>query len=218
MPLLSLRPGHPDRDLRRRSIVEPYNLFRHQEQLPPSSSSTDYLPQRRDAPSNDGVTSDLAESVEDEAPAADAPPSPPVQKQTANHRRFSMLRFRHASDPQLSYNAKHDHDEPVPPLPAMPEGMCRFGRMTRYDRICCNQVNADGRLFSCSTCNHHDGTHHRHRVAAAEEETEFPVFPAESVTGCAKHGCVGTTVDGEKGQSGQQPISVWQSTQLKRQL
>ena len=44
--------------------------------------------------------------------------SPPVQEETSKHRRFSMLKFRHASDSQLSTRARQQADaSPVPPLP-----------------------------------------------------------------------------------------------------
>ena len=44
------------------------------------------------------------------------PASPPIQAQTQRHRRFSALRFRNASDSQLSIRAKHEAEDP-PPLP-----------------------------------------------------------------------------------------------------
>jgi hypothetical protein len=46
------------------------------------------------------------------------PESPPVQEETSKHRRFSMLRFRNASDSQLATKAKqHAAAEKVPPIP-----------------------------------------------------------------------------------------------------
>lgn len=47
------------------------------------------------------------------------PDSPPVQDETPKHRRFSMLRFRNASDSQLSARAKRQAqaDESAPPVP-----------------------------------------------------------------------------------------------------
>ncbi|QRD03999.1 hypothetical protein JI435_138560, partial [Parastagonospora nodorum SN15] len=50
-------------------------------------------------------------------------PSPPVQQATPNTRRFSLMRFRHASDSQLSVKAKEHaarESERPPPVPAMP--------------------------------------------------------------------------------------------------
>lgn len=51
----------------------------------------------------------------------DRPDSPPIQDETPKHRRFSMLRFRNASDSQLSARAKKQAmahaDENAPPIP-----------------------------------------------------------------------------------------------------
>jgi hypothetical protein len=44
------------------------------------------------------------------------PGSPPVQEQSHKHRRFSTLRFRNASDPQLSLRLKQA-EETTPPVP-----------------------------------------------------------------------------------------------------
>ncbi|KAG9246989.1 hypothetical protein BJ878DRAFT_238890 [Calycina marina] len=44
--------------------------------------------------------------------------SPPVQEETPKHRRFSMLKFRHASDSQLSTRARREaHNDNQPPIP-----------------------------------------------------------------------------------------------------
>ncbi|KAM7194794.1 protein transport protein sec73 [Naviculisporaceae sp. PSN 640] len=55
-------------------------------------------------------------------PPADRSLFPPVQDQNNKHRRFSMLRFRNASDSQLAAKAKlHAAGEKAPPLPRPPE-------------------------------------------------------------------------------------------------
>lgn len=46
--------------------------------------------------------------------------SPPVQEETPKHHRFSMLKFRHASDSQLSTRAKMQAQD-APPIPQPPE-------------------------------------------------------------------------------------------------
>ena len=46
----------------------------------------------------------------------DRPESPPVQEETTKHNRFSMLRFRTASDSQLSARSKLQQEKP-PPMP-----------------------------------------------------------------------------------------------------
>ncbi|KAI5458387.1 hypothetical protein BGZ63DRAFT_426790 [Mariannaea sp. PMI_226] len=48
------------------------------------------------------------------------PDSPPIQEETSKHRRFSVLRFRNASDSQLSLRAKQQAENP-PPVPRPPE-------------------------------------------------------------------------------------------------
>lgn len=50
------------------------------------------------------------------------PLSPPIQEETSKHRRFSMLRFRHASDSQLSTRSRLQARnasiaEDAPPVP-----------------------------------------------------------------------------------------------------
>jgi len=54
---------------------------------------------------------------DDDSPFPARPDSPPVQEETHRHRRFSALRFRNASDPQLSLKARKQAEKP-PPLPA----------------------------------------------------------------------------------------------------
>ncbi|KAI0016741.1 hypothetical protein F4780DRAFT_665518 [Xylariomycetidae sp. FL0641] len=49
----------------------------------------------------------------------DRPESPPIQEETPKHRRFSMLRFRNASDSQLSARMKAQAEKP-PPMPQPP--------------------------------------------------------------------------------------------------
>ncbi|XXH00393.1 hypothetical protein Hte_006737 [Hypoxylon texense] len=51
----------------------------------------------------------------------DRPDSPPVQDESPRHRRFSMLRFRNASDSQLSARLKQQQQaEKLPPMPQPP--------------------------------------------------------------------------------------------------
>lgn len=49
----------------------------------------------------------------------DRPESPPIQDETPRHRRFSMLRFRNASDSQLStrWRQQQQATETPPPMP-----------------------------------------------------------------------------------------------------
>jgi hypothetical protein len=43
--------------------------------------------------------------------------SPPVQEESSKHRRFSMLKFRYASDSQLSIRARQQAGASPVPLP-----------------------------------------------------------------------------------------------------
>ena len=51
-----------------------------------------------------------------EGPVKARSPSPPVEGGPAKHHRFSILRFRHASDSQLAKTAKEHAN--VPPVPS----------------------------------------------------------------------------------------------------
>lgn len=62
------------------------------------------------------------------AVSLERPETPPIQPETQKHRRFSMLRFRNASDSQLSARAKQ-HAEAPPPLPPRRSRRARHGRV-----------------------------------------------------------------------------------------
>lgn len=57
-------------------------------------------------------------SAVNEPPVAHRSLSPPVQERTLKHQRFSILRFRHASDSQLAKTAKEHAAVVVPPMPS----------------------------------------------------------------------------------------------------
>ncbi|KAF2875127.1 hypothetical protein BDV95DRAFT_564373 [Massariosphaeria phaeospora] len=128
MPLKALRPNRSERDLQRRSTLDPAGLFKRADKPAGANRSTEQLGAHavdRIAVSEDGgrpIDSDVARPARS-VRNHDRPPSPPVQEPTPNTRRFSLMRFRHASDSQLSVKAKeqaaNDH---APPVPAMPAG------------------------------------------------------------------------------------------------
>ncbi|KAJ9639326.1 hypothetical protein H2199_006359 [Coniosporium tulheliwenetii] len=121
MPLLGVRPRRSDRDLKRRSTLDPTSFFlRRSEQASRPNASAEFLHPDRGAALQDGSTPDLA--GESPRPSVEPPaPSPPIQEPTPNTKRFSMLRHRHASDSQLSakVRAQAQTAEPVPPVPAI---------------------------------------------------------------------------------------------------
>jgi hypothetical protein len=59
------------------------------------------------------------------------PESPPIQPATPRTARFSMLRWRHASDSQLSTKARIQAEQDIPPVPAMPSGISTTSRRGR---------------------------------------------------------------------------------------
>ncbi|KAF2026913.1 hypothetical protein EK21DRAFT_73126 [Setomelanomma holmii] len=122
MPLRALRPGRSERDLKRRSTLDPAGLFTRGDRDTRFQQSSKDVGAGRFAVSEDGgrpPSSDMARP----SPSVgyDGPPSPPIQEATPNTRRFSLMRFRHASDSQLSVRAKeHAARSEAPPVPAVP--------------------------------------------------------------------------------------------------
>ncbi|KAJ4338244.1 hypothetical protein N0V95_008102 [Ascochyta clinopodiicola] len=120
---MRLRPGRSEHDLKRRSTLVPF--MRGDRTRNHDSPSVDRL-----AVSEDGgrpASSELARPsasrdshrTHDALDAHDMHDSPPSPR-PSNPRRFSMLRFRHASDSQLSTTAKEHADRAPPPVPPVP--------------------------------------------------------------------------------------------------
>ncbi|PLB47146.1 hypothetical protein P170DRAFT_235286 [Aspergillus steynii IBT 23096] len=131
-----LRIGTSDANDKKRTLLEPQSLSRHSEQLPRPTLSTSNLAPRRsesaprspslvgpdtdDNPDNDG--SQLAACRSHNLPA----PTPrvrtgltPGDNSSWRRNRFSFMRLRHASDPQLSQSYAQG-EEDVPPVPSLP--------------------------------------------------------------------------------------------------
>ncbi|KAF2015533.1 hypothetical protein BU24DRAFT_180166 [Aaosphaeria arxii CBS 175.79] len=123
MPLRALRPNRSERDLQRRSTLDLFT--RKTARINQSSDQLSSTPaaEPEDATRLSSTTDVGRPSWADESNNNGPPPSPPVQEHTPNTRRFSMLRFRHASDSQLSTRAKEQQAAaeapPVPTVPAM---------------------------------------------------------------------------------------------------
>lgn len=109
MPGLLRRKGlASDADMRRHSFYTPTSESNDQppvpsidgrasEQIPRRPSATEFL---STTTGTDGPAPErTADEVEGEPQRS---VSPPIQEETHKHRRFSMLKFRHASDSQLS--------------------------------------------------------------------------------------------------------------------
>lgn len=87
---------------------------RPSEQLPRASSSIGLAPSSVTGQRSSTEGHPLAEAEETLTLGRSA--SPPVQEESIKHRRFSMLKFRHASESHLSKKAReHGFVPPVPP-------------------------------------------------------------------------------------------------------
>lgn len=127
LPALKRRRGQAsDADLNRRHstwtpqsspAMAPSAKPRHSEQLPRRNGLPEFFSQAPSASTPAVVVSSPEPSQEDERPV-----SPPVQESNLKQKRFSMLRFRNASDSQLSMKAKRQAGTPPasPPLPSPP--------------------------------------------------------------------------------------------------
>ncbi|KAF2763474.1 hypothetical protein EJ05DRAFT_39852 [Pseudovirgaria hyperparasitica] len=109
MPLKGLKTNRSDREPNRRSTV---NLSRSNE-LVADGSNFDR------AASTDDRYLDAEDVPRWSISQDERPPSPPIQQSTPKTQRFSMLRFRHASDSQLSIKAK-EQAKGTPPVPSIP--------------------------------------------------------------------------------------------------
>jgi hypothetical protein len=110
MPLLRRRGNPPPgNDTRRHTFFAPNNI---DQEDPPA------LPAQLDVPSDDGQTLPQRESHDSLPPRPITPPA--FDESNNKQRRFSLLRFRNASDSQLSVKAKQQAEKP-PPVPRPPE-------------------------------------------------------------------------------------------------
>jgi hypothetical protein len=108
------------RNLRRHSAVNPRYSSPHSENVPRLSPSMDHLPSSRTTGS--AGPSPLAREFELSPPATAARndtniaylASSTTQEPPIRHNRFSLLKFRHASDPQLSTTYAQTAPPPVP--------------------------------------------------------------------------------------------------------
>ncbi|RDW59624.1 hypothetical protein BP6252_12711 [Coleophoma cylindrospora] len=99
---------------------------RASEQIPRNRSVSDFL-SPQSAAERPSMSESIASRKSGPPELGGRPDSPPVQEEHPRHRRFSMLKFRHASDSQLSTRARLQaqtqlQNEPAPPpLPNPPE-------------------------------------------------------------------------------------------------
>jgi hypothetical protein len=117
---LRRRGASSDADIRRHSFLSPETASnppildgRASEQIPRRPSAAEFLSpsSATDPPS---ITRTSADRVTE---LGERSVSPPVQDESNKHRRFSMLKFRHASDSQLSTRARLQAQTAAPPVP-----------------------------------------------------------------------------------------------------
>ncbi|RFU80879.1 guanyl-nucleotide exchange factor [Trichoderma arundinaceum] len=107
--------------LRRRGIMaSETDMRRHTAAFaPPASDDVPELPLQAQLPEDPEPEPEPVISrpqSRESVTSLDRPTTPPVQQQSSKHRRFSVLRFRNASDSQLSLRVKQAAEKP-PPVP-----------------------------------------------------------------------------------------------------
>lgn len=123
--LLRRRGQQSDVDIRRHSFLSPDSMGitiivpdgRASEQIPRRPSAAEFLSPA--GASEDGPDTSRASAETSATTPLQRSISPPVQEESNKHRRFSMLKFRHASDSQLSTRARlqAQRNEAAPPMP-----------------------------------------------------------------------------------------------------
>lgn len=128
--LLRRKGRSSDMDIRRHSFYTADSRSnpnvadgRASEQIPRRPSAAEFLSPETATKATASVPGEPATPTRDLVETADAQDanrsvSPPVQEEIPKHRRFSMMKFRHASDSQLNTRARlQSHHAPAPPMP-----------------------------------------------------------------------------------------------------
>lgn len=106
----------------------PTAVGRNSEQIPRNESSAQFL-----SPFGVAIKSTPSPLSSTAPRLAERPISPLIQEEHPKHRRFSMMKFRNASDPQLSSRAKLQATqaaEAPPPLPKREYFNCFYQKLT----------------------------------------------------------------------------------------
>jgi hypothetical protein len=119
--------------LRRRGNTPSESNTKHEDL--PAADDTGLDATSMPQPSNlaDDADADAATAASNDyqsrASLASRPETPSVQEQNDRRKRFSVLRFRNASDPQLSLRVKQQAEKP-PPVPRRALGYTRLSHPT----------------------------------------------------------------------------------------
>jgi hypothetical protein len=156
MPSLGSRSLAKDEKALRRSILSPYALHDDHDRSRHASSPGLSAPQRE--------AFKRAASVDVARPEsgsrgrristfmAPTPPSPPDDSRVHTPR-FTLLRFRNASEPQLSAKAREQASQNVPPVPAIPA--------SKFCLVGCFLCGVSMTSENFSSCYHHYSSHRR---------------------------------------------------------
>lgn len=108
--------------LRRRGIMASENDMRRHTFFAPTTAG-DHPPPLPSQPEQSDVDGNVdsggpvsQQTTRESSTSPSRPHTPPIQEENSKHRRFSVLRFRNASDSQLSLRAKQQAEKP-PPVP-----------------------------------------------------------------------------------------------------
>ena len=119
MPWSRLRVSRPtDGGLRRHSTIDPIQLRSQSENEDSHHANAmvmDSLPNLEPPLAPEQLAEPFGASLLGATTAR--PSSPAVRERNPKQQRFSMLRFRHASDSQLSQTARDQANMPTPPMP-----------------------------------------------------------------------------------------------------
>ncbi|EXM02448.1 hypothetical protein NOF04DRAFT_22034 [Fusarium oxysporum II5] len=171
----------------------------------PGESSHPQQPRELARESTTSRPEGLPESQTESRPGS-RPDTPPIQEENSKHHRFSVLRFRNASDSQLSLRAKQQSEKP-PPVPRPPEiittaptndfngpkkkssriGLtARFRRSTDLPREDINTNNGTGRQKTLRK----SFTDDRRRPTLATLEEPEPPRPSTTATTSSPNGTI----------------------------
>jgi len=141
MPLKGIKT-RSERDLRRRRTLDisTFTTRQPREESPSRVRPSSSLAVNAGGPSNHGDSGDpevhRMSAFVRTPPSTQEPPSPttpPIQDATSDTRRFSMLRFRNASDPQLSRRFGDHRENALPPVPVVPASTSDKHRQRHID-------------------------------------------------------------------------------------
>lgn len=116
MPFKGLRSNRSEKNLRRRSTLDPSYLFRQRDRTPDERDPEEFLGRDSGIGSQDGAPSDYVGQVRRMSafhPEAlpDTPPSSLKQEHAPRPKRLSMLLHRNASEPYLLMKARDQEGE-----------------------------------------------------------------------------------------------------------